>query len=110
MPRPRYRKSAREWKRPAISSICFDALQHLLEQAGQAQQIGDVPAPIGLAERAAHLPEIHRQQMQGDQLAGERLGRGHADLGTGMRVERALGLARRHAADHVADGDAAGPA
>jgi hypothetical protein len=58
-------------------------------------------------QRAPHLPEVERQQVQRDELRGERLGRGDADLRPGVRVDRAVGLARGHAADDVADGDAA---
>ena len=60
-----------------------------------------------LGERAAHLRHVQRQQLQRDELRRERLGRGDADLRAGVRVDGAVGLARRHAADHVADGDAA---
>ena len=45
--------------------------------------------------------------MEGDQLRRERLGRGDANLRAGVRIDRAVGFARGHAADHVADGDAA---
>ena len=59
------------------------------------------------ATRASHLRHVQRQQLQRDELRGERLGRGDADFRAGVRVDRAVGLARRHAADDVADGDAA---
>ena len=53
-------------------------------------------------------PRYDREQMQRDELRGERLGRRDADLRAGVRVDGALGLARGHAADDVADRDAAG--
>ena len=52
-------------------------------------------------------PRCSAEQVQRDELRRERLGRGDADLRAGVRVDRAVGLARRHAADDVADGDAA---
>ena len=55
-------------------------------------------------------PSRSAEQVQRDQLRRERLGRGDADLRAGVRVDGAVGLARRHAADDVADGDAAGAA
>ena len=59
-------------------------------------------------QRAADLPEVEREQVQRHELRRERLGRRDADLGPGVGVDRAVGLARRHAADDVADRDAAG--
>ena len=47
--------------------------------------------------------EVQREQVQRDQLRRERLGRGDADLRSGVRVDRAVRLARGHAADDVAD-------
>ena len=61
------------------------------------------------AERAAHLGEVEREQIQRDQLRRERLGRGDADLRAGVRVDGAVGLARGHAADDVADGELLAP-
>ena len=55
-------------------------------------------------QRLAHLAQIHRQQEQRRQLAGERLGRRHADLRPACVISVPGGLARDHGADHVADG------
>ena len=65
------------------------------------------PRIVGSAQRAAHLRHVQRQQLQRDELRRERLGRGDADLRPGVRVDGAVGFARRHAADDVADRDAA---
>ncbi len=56
------------------------------------------------SRRRLDLPQVHRQNEKRRQLAGERLGGSHADLRTGVRIERARGLARDHGAHHVADG------
>ena len=107
MPRPRYRKSVRLWKRAAISSISGAHLQRLLEQQRQLQQRVDVRLRRLERQRAAHLAEVEREQVERDELRGERLGRGDADLRAGVRVDRPVGFARGHAADDVADRDAA---
>ncbi len=84
------------------------ALERLLEQQRQLRQGVEVrPRGVG-RERAANLAEVDRQEVQRHELRRERLRRGDADLGAGVRVDRAVGLARRHAADDVADGDAVG--
>ena len=64
-------------------------------------------AAFGLDQRAAHLGQLQREEVERDELRRERLGRGDADLRTGVRVDRAFGFARGHAADHVADREAA---
>ena len=108
MPRPRYRKSVRLWNRAATSSISRRHLQRLLEQQRQLQQRVDVPLSRPRAKHAAHLTRRSASRYKRDQLRRERLGRGDADLRAGVRVDRPVGLARGHAADDVADGDAAG--
>ena len=65
------------------------------------------PRDLVRRQRAAHLRHVQREQVQRDELRRERLGRGDADLRPGVRVDGAVGLARGHAADDVADGDAA---
>ena len=107
MPRPRYRKSVRLWKRPAISSIAAP-FQRLLEQQRQLQQRVDVRPRRRRGQHAAHLAQAQGEEIERDQLRGERLGRRDADLRTRVGIDRPVGLARRHAADHVADGDAGG--
>ena len=83
------------------------ALEHVLDLLRQLQQLGDVSlAGVG-RERPARLGQVERQQVQGHQLRGEGLGRGDADLGPGVGVDGPVALPRRHAADDVADGQAA---
>ena len=83
-------------------------LQRVFEDLRQLHQRVDVLAALRRRQRAAHFGELQREEVERDQLRGERLGRGHANLRAGVRVDRAFGLARRHAADDVADGEAAG--
>ena len=83
-------------------------LERLLQNLRHLQQLADVIANLRRGQGAAHLRHVKGQELQRDQLRGERLGRGNANLGAGVRIDRALGLAGRHAADHVADGDAVG--
>ena len=45
-----------------------------------------------------------REEIKRGELAGESLGRGHADLRAGVGVDGAGGFARDHRADDVADG------
>ena len=84
------------------------ALERLLQQQRELHQPLDVRLGGLRRQRAANLAEIHREQVEGDDLRRERLGRGDADLRPGMGVDGAVGLARGHAADHVADRDAQG--
>ena len=59
----------------------------------------------GLERHLALAPERQREQRQHRDLAGERLGRGDADLGTGVDVDAAVGLARDRRAHHVDDAE-----
>ena len=65
-------------------------------------------ADLRRRQRGAHLRHVEREQLKRDELRGERLGGRDADFGTRMRIDRSLRLARRHAADDIADGDAVG--
>ena len=58
-------------------------------------------------QRASRLPEMNGEQMQRDELRRERFCRGDADLRTCMRVHSRIRFACGHAADDVADRDAA---
>ena len=80
-------------------------LDGLLEDLRHLQQLVDVMANLRRRQRAAHLRHVEREQLQRDELRRERLGRGHANLWAGVRVDRPFGFTRGHAADHVADGD-----
>ena len=81
-------------------------LQRLLEQLRQLQQRVDVRLRRLGGQHAARLAQTQPQQIQRDELRREGFGRRHADFRSGVRVDRAVGFAGRHAADHVADGDA----
>ena len=94
MPRPRYRKSLRSKKRAATSSTAAGRLQRLLHLFGKLEQRGDVRLRVGLGQRAFHLAQEQRQQIQRDELRRERLGRRHADFWAGVRVDGAFGLSR----------------
>ncbi len=85
------------------------ALERLLEEQRQLRQRLEVRPRLVPRQRPANLSEIDRQQVQRHELSGEGLRGRDANLRPGVRVHRPLGLARRHAADHVADGDAARP-
>ena len=63
------------------------------------EHLGDLVA----VPRALDLGEVERQQVAGDQLGQEALGRGDADLGTGVGVDHRVGLARDGRAVGVAD-------
>ena len=54
-------------------------------------------------EILVRLPQIHRQNEQRRQLSGERLGGGHSDFGTAMRIDGARCLTRHHRPHGVAD-------
>ena len=61
-----------------------------------------------LRQRATNFGQLECEEIEGHQLCREGLGRGHANLGAGVRVDGAFGLTCGHAADDVADGEAAG--
>ena len=82
-------------------------LQRLLEQQRQVRERRKMLGGGLGSQRAADLGQVQREQVERDELAGEGLGRGDADLRAGVRVDRPVGFAGGHAADDVADGDAA---
>ncbi len=53
---------------------------------------------------AAHLRQIHREDIERGQLSGESLRRGDANLRPGVRINRARRFARDHRSHDVADG------
>ena len=59
---------------------------------------------VGLRQFAARLAGGDRNRGQHHQLAGERLGRGDADFGTGQRRQHGLAFARNGRGRHVDDG------
>ena len=82
--------------------------EHVLHQDRELRQRLDDAARLAVRQRAARLPEAQGQQVERDELRRERLGRRHPDLGAGVGVDGAVGLAGGHAPDDVADGDAPG--
>jgi hypothetical protein len=68
--------------------------QHLLHQA----------ARYALVQPMVGLPQLHGQNEQRGQLAGEGFGGGHADFGPRVGINGARRFPRDHGADHVADG------
>ena len=58
-----------------------------------------------LGQRAAAAPEVNREQEHRDELRREALGRGDADFGAGVRVERGVAGAGDGAVDDVRDGE-----
>ncbi len=78
----------------------FERLAHL---RGHARQLLHHPLRRLGGERAGAAAEVDRHQRQRRELRGEALGRRHADLRPGVRVERALRRARDRRVDDVAD-------
>ena len=79
------------WKRAGDLLDLRRELQRLLEQLRQLQQRVDVRLGRLRRQRAAHLAQAQRQQVERDELRRERLGRGDADL----RARRACRSCRR---------------
>src|SRR5687767_11569238 len=82
-------------------------LQGLVEQLRKLEQTIHVRLRGVEGEGAANLRQPQREQVEGDELGGERFGRSDANLRSCVRVQRPVRFARGHAADDVADGDAA---
>ena len=78
--------------------------QDIFHLARQVRQLLHQMLGGGFIQHLALLAQVHRQQEQRRQLAGERLGRRHADFGTRVRDERSGRFARDHGSHHVADG------
>ena len=74
-----------------------------LEFSRDQRQLVNQLAGFFSGERAPHFSQVKCEQIERRQLGGEGFGRGHPDLRAGVGVDRALGLARDHRADHVAD-------
>src|SRR5579883_2269134 len=77
----------------------------LFELSGHAGEVEDRGLQLGWGQGPPHLAQVERKQVKGGELRGEGLGRGHANFWTGMGVDGALGLARDHGSDDVADGE-----
>ena len=57
----------------------------------------------GLVHLAAHLAKVGSEQEKRSHLRGESLGRGHANLRTGVRRNRTAGFASDHRTNHIAN-------
>ncbi len=68
-------------------------LERLLHEPRQLEQALDVLAPVLGQQRAPAPPQPEGEQIESHQRRGEGLGGGHPDLGAGVGVERAGGLA-----------------
>ncbi len=78
--------------------------QHGLQLAGNSQRLLHQAARGALVQTPVGLPQVHRQDEQRAQLAGEGLGGCYANFRPRMRVDGAGGFARDHRAHYVADG------
>ena len=79
--------------------------EYRLDDVGDRAQLREERRDALVGERALHLRELEREHRERGDLRRECLGRGDTDLGTRMRVEDAVGLARDARADHVGDRD-----
>ena len=66
--------------------------EHLRDLLGQPLQARDQPAAVGDGQ-VADPAEVEGEQREGDRHVGQRLGRGHRDLGAGVQVDPAVALA-----------------
>ena len=85
-------------------------LDHRIERQGLVDERGQLDEPaheivLALRIRAVMLGERHDQHAECSELRRERLGRGHADLGTRARQHDELRLAHDRAFRHVADAE-----
>ncbi len=78
--------------------------QYLFDLGRNPAQLLDQRNGLRRVEPAAQLAELQRQQKQRRQLRRKSLGGRDADLRSGMRIDRAVRLARHHGVHHVADG------
>ena len=83
-----------------MTAVQSQALFDLARQADQRLQHAATGRRVEVAAQAA---EIDGEQVEGHQLGGEGLGRGDADLRTGVGVDDAVALAGDGGFDHVAD-------
>ena len=91
------------WRSPRSVGSHFSACFDQAAAAGERLECGRASSGVTVPRT---WPRYSASRCKRHQLRGERLRRGHADLRPGVGVERAVALARRHAADHVADRDA----
>ena len=70
---------------------------------GHVAELGDQARDLVAVRRALDLGEVEAEEVGGDDLGDEALGRGDPDLGAGMGVDDGVGLARDRRAVGVAD-------
>ena len=78
--------------------------EDLLDLGGDGLQRADQAGRAG-AGQATHAGQMEGEQGEHDELRGERLRRGHADLAAGVQIDAGVGLAGDRARHHVADGE-----
>ena len=79
------------------------SLDDAFDVSGQSHKLIQPPLPICHAQDPTHSPDVQGQEIQGHDLAGEGLGRGHADLRAATGVNHAVGFPGQRAADDVHD-------
>src|SRR5262249_5446647 len=79
------------------------ALQRTADGVGNAAQVVNHVGALD-ARQVPHPAKVEGEHGQDRDLRGERLGAGNADLGSGVQVDSAVGLAGDGAADDVAQG------
>ena len=79
--------------------------KYCLQLARNVQQFLYQAARGALVQLLFGLAQVHGQDEQRRQLAGERFRGGHPDLRAGVRDDRSRRLARDHGAHNVADGE-----
>src|SRR5437870_1652152 len=78
-------------------------IENCVDLIGQIAQLPYVALDFMLRQCLPQLCELQRKQIKRRELSRECLCRSNADLRSGVRVDNRVGLARRLAADDVAD-------
>ena len=110
MPRPRYRKSVRVWKRAAISSTSGASFSVCSSSSGSCSSASTCGLDASSDSAPRAWPRRSASRYSATSCDVNALVDATPISGPGVRVDRAVGLARRHAADDVADREAAGAA
>ena len=87
MPAAEKQRIARMLERARQRLVNRVVREHGFELSGKVQQFLHQAAGLVLGQPPVGLAQVHRQNEQGGQLAGERLGGGDADLRTGVRID-----------------------
>ena len=78
-------------------------LEHGLELLGKRLQLAEQVGDLGIRNAPSQRGEVQPEQVESGDLSHERLGRRDRDLGSGMRVDDGIRLARNGGALRVAD-------